>query len=379
MKLTVERREFQGKLAGICAVADRKAMQSLTSHFHLNVKANTSTLMATDLETTLRELMADALGVEEEGSICLPAQKLFEIVRMSENGEIRIESIGERVHVMTGQSKYRLPSLPASDFPEFPSVKDAQKLDISAGTLLKLLERTIYAAAQENLERYTLQGLLLHLNAKKSLTLVGCDGHNLAAASSALNASDVKEGKYILPGKSAKELQKVLSGLDSEANVTVHLGENLALFQSAALEFAARLLEGEYPDYSKIIPKKNGTAVKVANEAFQRALERMALVDKVVSLEFKGDGIHLSAQSPEEGEAEEAFPPEEHTGADVKVCILAAPFLRPLKAIRDASVTIGLTDSLSPILLHSAEESEAANYKCVVMPRREETATERSS
>ncbi len=380
MKLTFGRKEFQARLADVCAVADRKAAtQSLTSHFRLDAKTNVSTLTATDLETALRELMTDALGIEEEGSLCLPAQKLFEIVRISENCEIRIESIGERVHVTSGQSRFRLPALPAADFPEFPKVKNAQKLDISAGDLLKLLERTVYATAQESLERYTLQGLLLHLKAKKRLTLVGCDGHNLAAASSTLNAADVKDGKYILPGKSAKELQKILSGLDAEANVTVHLGENLALFQSAELEFAARLLEGVYPDYGKIIPKKTGTAVKVANEAFQRALERMALVDRVISLEFRKAGIHLSAQSPEEGEAEEAFQTEGHTGADVKVCILAAPFLRALKAIEDASVTIGLTDDLSPILLHSAAEGEAANYKCVVMPRREETTMEQSS
>ena len=201
---------------------------------------------------------------------------------------------------------------------------------------------------------------------------MGCDGHNLAAASAALSVADVKDGKYILPGKSAKELQKILSGLDAEANVTVHLGENLALFQSVELEFAARLLEGVYPDYGKSIPKKTGTTIKVANEAFQRALERMALVDRAISLEFRKAGIHLSAQSPEEGEAEEAFQTEGHTGADVKVCVLAAPFLRALKAIGDANVAIGLTDVQSPVLLHSSEEAEAANYKCVVMPRREE-------
>ena len=376
MKFTVGKKEFQARLADVCAVADRKAaMQSLTSHFRLDAKANISTFTATDLETTLREMMAEALGIEEEGSLCLPAQKLFEIVRMSENCEIRIESIGEHVRVMAGQSRYRLPALPASDFPEFPKVKDAHKLDIPAGALLKLLERTIYAAAQENLERYTLQGILLHLKTKKRLTLVGCDGHNLAAASTSLSAEggeDIKDRKYILPGKSAKELQKILSGLDAEANMTVHLGENLALFQSAELEFAARLLEGAYPDYNKIIPKKNETTVKVANEAFQRALERMALVDRVVSLDFRSAGTHLSAQSPEAGEAEETFQPKEHTGANVKACILAAPFLRALKAIGDASVTIGLTAGQSPILLHSAEEGEAANYKCVVMPRREE-------
>ena len=374
MKLTFGRKEFQARLADVCAVADRKAAtQSLTSHFRLDAKTNVSTLTATDLETALRELMTDALGIEEEGSLCLPAQKLFEIVRTSENCEIRIESIGERVHVTTGQSRFRLPALPAADFPEFPKVKDAQKLDIPAGALLKLLERTVYATAQESLERYTLQGILFHLKKNsRRLTLVGCDGHNLAAASAALSVADVKDGKYILPGKSAKELQKILSGLDAEANVTVHLGENLALFQSAELEFAARLLEGVYPDYGKIIPKKTGTTVEVANEAFQRALERMALVDRAISLEFREAGIHLSAQSPEEGEAEEAFQTEGHTGADIKVCILAAPFLRALKAIEDASVTIGLTDDLSPILLHSAGEGEAANYKCVVMPRREE-------
>ncbi len=381
MKLILEKKEFQARLADVCAVADRKAaMQALTSHFLLDAKTNITTLTATDLETTLRELVADALGIGEEGSLCLPAQKLFEIVRMSENCDIRIESIGERVHVLTGQSKYRLPALPASDFPEFPKVKDAKKMDISAGDLLNLLERTIFAAAQESLERYTLQGILFHLKRNsKRLTLVGCDGHNLAAASAVLKAVDVKDGKYILPGRSAKELQKILSGLDAEANLTVHMGENLALFQSAELEFAARLLDGQYPDYSKIIPKKNATTVKVANDSFQRALERMALVDRTISLAFKKTGIHLSAQSPDEGEAEEAFQTEGHTGADVKVCILAAPFLRALKAMGDASIIIGLTDGLSPILLQSAQEGEAANYKCIVMPRREETTAEQSS
>ncbi len=399
MKLTIERKEFQARLADVCAVADKKSTQPVLRHFLLDANGQ-GRVTATDLETTLRaplEAIIEDAGVRDKSArpFCLPAQRLYDIVRAAEWETIIVQEDGKKnwVHVLAGRSKYRMPALPAKDFPEFPIVKNAQEMIITAGELLKLLDRTVYAAATEQMERYTLQGVLFHLK-KKGLTVAGCDGHNLAVASASLadGASvDLKERKYIIPAKSAKEFQKILSGLDAESSVTVLLGENHAFFradQSAGqevglLEFVATLLEGQYPDYTRIIPKETGTTVTVLNGAFQRALERMALVHQDVSLDFKGAGaggmeILLAARSPEAGdtvageagEAEETFTTEEHKGPDAKVTVLAAPVLKALKAIGDVSVTIGLTDGQSPILLHSAEEAEAAKYKCVVMPRR---------
>ena len=385
MKLTIERKEFQARLADVCAVADKKSTQPVLRHFLLDANEQ-GRITATDLETTLRAPLE--ASIEAARPLCLPAQKLYDIVRAAEWETIIVQEDGKEnwVHVLAGRSKYRLPALPAKDFPEFPKLKDAQKLTITAGELMKLLNRTVYAAATEQMERYTLQGVLFHRK-KKGLILVGCNGHNLAFAAAEPVSSaggDVTERKYIVPAQSAKELQKILSGLDAEAPVDIHLGENHALFQNGQLEFVATLLEGQYPDYTRIIPKETGTTVTVLNGAFQRALERMALVHEDVSLDFKGAGaggmdILMAARSPEtgdtvageSGEAEETFTAEEHKGPDAKVTVLAAPVLKALKAIGDVSVTIGLTDGQSPILLHSAEEGKAARYKCVVMPRRQ--------
>ncbi len=370
LKLGIERKSLLAPLQDACAVAERKSTLPILSHVLLNVQKKDVFVTATDLETSLRVPLADTFDEKGEGAVCLPAAKFLSIVKASD-GDIRLEIEGGKALIEAGKSKFRIPVLPANEFPVFPEVKDAQEVTIAAGTLRQLLDRTVYAAASEKVERYMLRSVLLHLKGKNtSLTAVGTDGKNMAVATAPLEGENLKDKKYILPSGSAADLVKILSGLDADESLSVQLGDNHALITRGDLQFAARLLEGAYPDYARAIPQQTPTAVQVASVGFQRALERMALIAPELGVEFASGEARLRAQNPSAGEAEEVFPAEEQIGPDVQLRLHIPSVLRILRAIEDARITIGLSDATSVALMHGAEPGSALSYKCLTMPLR---------
>lgn len=211
MKLSVSRDEMQEKLANIQNIVEKKNTMPILSHFLLNVSKKGSYIIATDIETALKEPL-DA-SVEREGKICIPARKLFEIVREIE-GDVSFETVDEQwLKVRSGASDFRLACLSADDFPAWPSELaggDIEELTVDAPMLLEMIEKTIYSAGESD-TRYTLNGLLFHVNPEnKSFTVVGTDGHRLAIIVKQSDSVPKEEKRIIVPRKAVSELRRFL-------------------------------------------------------------------------------------------------------------------------------------------------------------------------
>ena len=182
MKVSVEKDELQKKLSDIQNIVEKKNTMPILNHFLFMVD-DAAYITATDLETAFKEPIK--LGIAEEGKMCIPARKLFEIVKEMD-GEVSLESADTQwVKVKSGKSNFRLASLSADDFPVWPSLESTEEMEIDSSLLLEMIDKSIYAAGESD-TRYVLNGLLFHVKPSGALIVVGTDGHRLALSERAI-------------------------------------------------------------------------------------------------------------------------------------------------------------------------------------------------
>jgi DNA polymerase-3 subunit beta len=365
MKFTVSKTEMQKKLSDIQGIVEKRNTMPVLSHFLLNASENDSYIIATDLETTLREPLH--IEVETDGRLCVPAKKLFEIVKEAEE-DLSFESTADHwLEVKSGNSNFKLACLPADEFPAWPELGEAEDISVESETLLNMIEKTIYSAG-DNDNKYTLNGLLFHLKPDKGrLRLVGTNGHRLAAASKQVETEVKEERQLIVSKKAVSEVRRLLG---MEEKVRILMGKNHALFCVGNVQFLTRLIEGTYPAYEMVIPKANGKKASAERDAFMKALNRVSIMSKEVShavrLDLAEDLITLSSSDPNLGKAKDEVAAD-YKGDELTIAFNARYLLDALKVMTSDKVILELADPLSPTLLTDEEDRE---WKYVVMPIR---------
>jgi DNA polymerase-3 subunit beta len=373
MKLSVSKDEMQEKLANIQNIVEKKNTMPILSHFLLTAGKKGSYIIATDIETALREPLD--VSVEREGSICIPARKLFEIVREVE-GDVSFETVDEQwLKVKSGASNFRLACLPDTDFPVWPAELgggDVEELTVDAPMLLEMIEKTIYSAGESD-TRYTLNGLLFHVSPEnKSITVVGTDGHRLAIIIKQTDSVSKEEKRIIVPRKAVSELRRFLpsDGGAEGGKVKITIGEKHLLFSVGKIQFLTRLIEGSYPSYENVIPKTNEKKIALEKNLFVKVLRRVSIMSKerasAVRFDFEEGKLTVSSSSPDLGEAKEEVVVD-YKGDKVSLGFNARYVLDVLGAISSERVVLEFQDPLSPVLVKEEGNEE---YKCVIMPMR---------
>lgn len=365
MKLSIPRDEIQEKLSNIQNIVEKRNTMPILSHFLLEAGKKVTSIVATDLQIAIKEPLAAT--VQSEGKLCVPARKLFEIVREAE-GDITIESEDETwIKVSFGKSRFRLACLPSGEFPAWPGVESAEEVRFGIEALSEMIEKTIYAAGETD-TRYTLNGLLFHIRpGDQNITVVGTDGHRLALLEKGLESKVKDEKKVIVPRKAAAELRRFFGGSES---VSAIIGKNHLLFKIGDVQFLVRLIEGTYPNYEQVVPPSNEKKVLVNREDFLRTLRRVSIMSRersnAVRVDIAGGSLAVSSSNPDIGEARDEIGVE-YEGEDISAGFNARYLMDALDAMTSEKVIFALQDPLSPTLL---KEEGKEDYKCVVMPMR---------
>jgi DNA polymerase-3 subunit beta len=365
MKITVSKDEILAKLSTIQNIVEKRNTMPILSHFLLDAGKNGSYIIATDLDTALKEPLQ--LKVEKEGRICIPARKMFEIVREVE-GELAIESVDEQwLKMKAGASKFRLACLSSKEFPAWPGMEDMEEISVNSQVLGEVIEKTVYASGESD-TRYTLNGLLFHVSPAGAMTVVGTDGHRLALINRNIEGKVKEERKLIIPRKAASELRKLLE--KSEDAVKVTLGKNHVLFTLGQIQFLTRLIEGTYPNYEQVIPSGNEKKVTVLRDAFEKTIRRVAIMSRERSNAIKVDlaeGVMaITSSTPDIGEANDEVAVE-YGGENLSLGFNARYLMDILQAMTSEKVTLEMQAPLSPVLIR---EDKDENYRCVIMPMR---------
>ena len=367
MKVKVDRNELLKKLSDIQNIVEKRNTMPVLNNFLLQAENGGCTITATDLETALKEPIN--MSVLEEGKVCIPAKKLFEIVREMD-GEIVLESADNQwVKAKCGKSHFRLAGISPDEYPVWPAISPAESrtIEIDTSTLLDAIEKTLYAAGESD-TRYVLNGLLFHLKTDKILNVVGTDGHRLALSTKVISESLQEEMKLILSRKSVSELRRFLDGEPRQAILTI--GRNHILFTVGGIQFLTRLIEGTYPNYEQVLPADNNKSIGVGRDAFSRSLRIVSILSKerssAVKVEINPDSMVISTSNPDLGDAKDEIPVN-YTGESMVFAFNARYLLDVLGVMESATVILKINEPLSPTILM---EEGKDDYKCVVMPMR---------
>ena len=318
---------------------------------------------ATDLEV---ELVAQAdVDTESGGEITVSGRKLLDICRaLPEGAEINVSVSGEKLGVRAGRSKFSLATLPAAEFPVVEDIKAGQSLSVSQETLGRLIEKTHFSMAQQDV-RYYLNGMLLETS-EGHLRAVATDGHRLALSQAELD-SKVDQQQVIVPRKGVLELQRLMTG-DGELNI--EFGANHIRIQLDGIRFTSKLIDGRFPEYERVIPQESSNELKADRGAFKSALQRTAILSnekyRGIRLVIRDSGVILQAHNPEQEEAEEELEVE-YNGEDIEIGFNVNYLLDALGAVDSDEVTLSVQDSNSSCLIRQPGKDDCT---FVVMPMR---------
>ncbi len=351
MKLTVPRETLLKPLQSIIGVVEKRHTMAVLSNILLTVTSDSLKLTATDLEI---ELVATIpVKVDAEGVITVPARKFFDICRgLPEKAMIDISSdAAGKVTVKSSRNKFTLSSLPAKDFPSIESDFNGASFHVSQKGLLSLLRNTAFSMAQQDV-RYFLNGILLEIK-NGSLRVVATDGHRLATSEVALSDASLSERQVIMPRKTVLELTRVCE--DSDDKVLIQLGDHHLRVSLPQLTITSKLIDGRYPDYTRVIPAKGQNVLTVDRDQLKQALTLVAILSnekyRAVRLRFNEGVLGLSANNPEQEQAENELEVQ-YEGKPLEVGFNVGYMLEILSVLPAGIVEVSLASANSSALMH---------------------------
>ncbi len=363
MKLTATREDLLAPLQSVIGVVERRQTMPVLANVLLSARDNRLAITGTDLEVEL--VAAKRVGVEQPGDLTVPGRKLLDIFKALPDGvSVTLSTEGERVSVRAGRSRFTLSTLPAAEFPVVEEINAAQTLSVSQGEFRRLIDKTQFSMAQQDV-RYYLNGLLLETQ-ESVLRAVATDGHRLALSEMTLS-SPAKAGQVILPRKGVLELQRILG---TEGEIELAIGSNHVRAQVGDIRFSSKLIDGRFPEYGRVIPSNPSKRVEADRELLRQALQRTAILSnekyRGIRLGVKTDLLTIQAHNPEQEEAEDQVEVV-YAGDEVEIGFNVNYLLDALSAIEGERVEIGLTDSNSSCLIHAPGLTQT---RYVVMPMR---------
>jgi len=363
MKFTAEREDLLAALQAAIGVVERRQTMPILANVLLGAKEGQVAVTATDLEV---ELVAHAaVKVAAEGATTVPGRKLLDICRsLPEKSTIHFAQEGDRAVIRAGKSRFTLSTLPAGEFPVVEEMNVQQTMEVPQPDLKRLLDRTHFSMAQQDV-RYYLNGMLLESDGKM-LRTVATDGHRLALCEIDLPTKG-KGQQIIIPRKGVLELQRLL-GSDGTLELTV--GTNHIRVQIGDIRFTSKLIDGRFPEYGRVIPANPPRVVTADREVLRGALQRTSILSnekyRGIRLSLKGSALTIQAHNPEQEEAEEEVEVQ-YDGEDLEVGFNVNYLMDAIAAIDGSEVEVGLSDGNSSCLI-KAPGSTGCRY--VVMPMR---------
>jgi DNA polymerase-3 subunit beta len=328
-------------------------------------EADRLTLVATDLEVGIRYELA-GVQVEERGEAILPVSRLISILRESSDDQLTIDADERRCKATASASEFEMPSEDPSGFPDVPAFGDASYHELTAGVLRSMIRRTSFAAAKQD-TKYAITGILWEVEDKK-VRLVATDTRRLALCvgpTTVTAAVDTKGQSHLVPVKAMGLLERTLHD-DSEL-IKVCLRANDVLFQTEKATIYSRLLEGRYPPYRDIIPKKPSAKIPLSVGPFLSATRQAAIMtdeeSKRVSFAFAPGKLTLQAQGSATGKSKVEMPID-FDGTPITISFDPNFLVDMLKVLdSDESIQLDLVDAQKPALLRAGDD-----YLYLVMP-----------
>ena len=371
MKVTIERTALLKALSHVHRIVERRNTIPILSNVLLEARGKALTLKATDLDLEATE--SAPADVAQEGATTVPAQMIYEITRkLPEGAQISLEMTGEAGQLLmrSGRSRFFLQALPASDFPDLTTGEFSHQFTIPAAELKRLIDNTQFAISTEE-TRYYLNGIYFHaaeVNGVDMLRAVATDGHRLARVEMPAPKGAVGMPGVIAPRKAVSEVQKLLE--DMALEIGVEISTVKARFTFGETVLTTKLIDGTFPDYSRVIPTQNDKRLVVEKEPFERAVDRVSTISsergRAIKLSVADGKMTLSVNNPDSGSASEEIEVD-YDSTPIEIGFNARYLLDIAGQLSSDTALMKLSDPGSPTIIMD-RDGAAALY--VLMPLR---------
>jgi DNA polymerase III subunit beta len=367
MELKAKRNNFLSTLYWTQNIVERRNTMPILANVLIEARKGDVRVTATDLEVGVRGGLDGE--VSREGSITVNAKKLYEIVREAPEETLQLKRLeNDWVEIKSGKSVFKIVGIDAREFPQFPKIEAEQLSNTPASVVKQMIERTLFSVSMDE-TRHSLNGVFVEEATGGKVRMVATDGHRLAFIERAIGTVGLEKG-VILPRKGLAEVRRLLEE-EQDGEVSLGFRENMGLVVKDRVELFMRLIDGDFPDYSKVIPKGNPHHAKIDQSEFLQALRRVSILSseryKGIKMDLKEGKVSISASNPDLGEAVEELDIN-YAGEALAVGFNARYLIDVLTVLGgEGEVEIELKDELSPSLLRKGGEE---GYIYVVMPMR---------
>jgi len=369
MEITVSKFELLRELTATQGVVERKTTIPILSNYLFEAAGDKLSLMATDLDLSLRT--SCNAKVKKEGACTIPARKLHDYVKLLPDADITIKLLENHwVSIRCGRSNTKMVGMAKSNFPGLPVFPAAGAIKIPAAVLRSMIAKTGFAIASEE-SRYTLNGALMVLK-PEAITMVATDGHRLAHVERTGEKFEGVSGemKTLIPKKAMDELKSLL---DSDVEtIDFAKDESTLFFRVGPRLLTSRQLTGQFPNYEAVLPKDISKSIALHGEELGAAIARVAQFaderSRAVRLRLEKGELKISASSTETGESEDSIEVA-YDGDPMAIGFNAQYLMDFIKATGSCDVKLELKDAQSAGQLRPAE-SEDYKYRYIVMPMR---------
>jgi DNA polymerase III subunit beta len=362
MNFTISRAAFIEALQLVVNVIERKQTLPILSHVLVVAAGQTISLTATDQEVEVKMTVAGAetdLSITGEGQIAVPGRKLLDICKnLPTDSQIAVHTSDNRFTLSSGEFESQLATLSAMDFPNLEHDQDQlESFDLSTVLLKSMLEKTSFAMAQQDV-RYFFNGMLFEIE-NTNLRLVATNGQRLAITETSI--APVASGiRAIVPRKGITELQRLIADSASEIKVSFTSNHMVALLGAARL--TTKLIDAEYPDYSKAIPVAGDKSIQCSRTHLRDALLRTAILSnevyKNVKLSMADGALELFTNNPLQEQATEKLSVS-FSGLPLEIGFNVNFLIEALSVMSGETLVIRLSDATSPCLINDPDDKQS--------------------
>ena len=371
MKLSIERNILLKAVSHAQSVVERRNTIPILANVLIEAEDDRVQFRATDLDVEIVDRVQ--AKVDRNGSTTVSAVLLHEIARKLPDGaliELTADNAGNRLTVEAGRSNFSLATLPKEDFPIMASSEYAANFSAKSGDLRRLFDKSRFAISTEE-TRYYLNGVYMHsatFENSKVLRCVATDGHRLARVDTGLPEGAEELPGVIIPRKTVAEIRKFLD--DDEVQIAVSVSETKVRFATPDITLTSKVIEGTFPDYTRVIPASNEKKLEVDADEFAKAVDRVSTVSsersRAVKLNLEDDQLTLIVNSPDSGAAEEQVAVA-YSDERLEIGFNAKYLLEISSQIDKENAVFMFNSSGDPVLIREGNDLSAVY---VVMPMR---------
>ncbi len=370
MKFIVSKPVIYKTLSHLQSIVNKKNTLPILSNILIEADQNSLTLSSTDMDISIKETIN--CNIIETGSTTLNAQIMFDIIKkLPDTSEIEFISNDSKILTIRSQvSKFSLSCLPKDEFPIIDTKSDGKKFKIKSQIIYKLIDKTKFAISNEE-TRYFLNGLYFNIIPKEklsTLTFVGTDGHRLATNSHNYNEVINEVPGVIIPKKTINELSKLLS--ENSEEIEIEISSSKIIFYIENLILISKLIDGSFPDYSRVIPSNNNNILTVDRSNLLSAVDRVSTIanEKSPSIKFKlfKNLINLSTINNENSTATEDIEVQ-YEGKEIEIGFNSRYIMDILDNLEGEEIKLLFNDNSTPII---AQEITSNDLVYVLMPMR---------